>query len=196
MYRIVWIFVVWSIAVSLSYFFDFWPLSFIAFGGVVLALGLTKCHNNEHESNVEVGTLFCLPVGTVLYALIELETSYIYSIVVSSVYLVGYLLYLGGCACKTNDQLKVVFTKKLRNATIVKALSATTLLVTSIIVAYTTELYSLIPSGLLPVCVIYIQTGFKCCKSCVPSIKSFTPNKVRYQMSNQEQEHLFGINAL
>lgn len=185
MYRIVWIFFVWSIAVSLSYFFNNSLPQIIS-----IIFGLPTLY--KPKDTVEITILWLALFITFFSLFIETwnQILYIYSIVISSVYLVCLVRF----ACKTNDHTKEGFNKKLRNEYIVKALSASTLLFTSIIVAYTTELYSLIPSGLLPVCVIYIQTG---CKSFATSIKSLNPTKkVSYQMSNQEQEHLFGINAL
>jgi hypothetical protein len=185
MYRVVSIFVVWSIAVSFYYFFDFWPLSFIAFGGALLAR-LSKCLNSENESNVELHILIVLSVGTVLPTLNELETSYIYSIVISCLY----LACLGWFALKPKKDTVNKFNEKYKYETIVKALSATTLLVTSIIVAYTTELYSLIPSGLLVVGLFIEKIGCNCGKARAQK------NPATSQVSNQEQEHLFGINAL
>lgn len=182
MYRILWVYFVWSIAVSLSYFLN------NSLPQIISILVAAAIFYNLND-NVEV-TILWLALFITCFSLFEKNWNqilYIYNIVISCMYLV----YLGGLACETNKELKEGFNKKLRNEYTVKALSASTLIVTSIIVAYTTELYSLIPSGLLVMYVIYIQTD---CKSFVSPSKK--PKNVRYQMSNQEQEHLFGINAL
>ena len=185
MYRIVWIFVVWAIAVSLSYFLNsFWPqlISILVAAVIFYKLKL--------KDNVEITILWLALFITFPSLIIKNwnQILYIYSIVVPSVY----LLCLGWFACRTNDHTKKVFNEKKTYATIVKTLGAITLIVTSIIVAYTTELYSLIPSGLLVVG-LFIEK-IDCGKAFAGA-----PNNTKsatYKMSNQEQEHLFGINAL
>ena len=186
MYSIVWIYFVWSIAVSLYYCFDIQSLLIIA-----IFSWLPYCCSSIDKK--ELFPPFIVSIVFIVSAIVDWKYVNIYSIGISCLY----LAYLVLSACDSNDQTTEGLNKKLRNEYIVKALSATTLIVTSIIVAYTTELYSLIPSGLLVVGLFIEKTRRKCAKCC----KSFTSalkktKNVPSQMSNQEQEHLFGINAL